>query len=268
MQPRARAQAPPRGPAPVRLRDESAAPSECPRSGDMRQRRSRPPRRFPRRSVAALARCEARPRCPARCRPLPRRALRAPRPEPHVRPRSAASSSRWSRAAWSGARDRRSPGGDAAAPLRRMHRACRVDGRAGETALLELAGHRDSRSTSAATSSFGAVRPQAYARLRPSANTRRAATSSGSSSGRSSASEPNPCSSRSPSGRSSSASTYASPAGGPTNAIVALGAEQQPDRLGRGSSFPRPSRRSRRSGRCRARCRPRGSERDSRCGAV
>ena len=67
--------------------------------------------------------------------------------------------------------------------------------------------------------------------MRPSPKTRRASTSPGSSSGRSSASASAPDSSKNPSGTSNSASTYASLAVGTDGAGIALDAEQQADRL-------------------------------------
>ena len=82
------------------------------------------------------------------------------------------------------------------------------------------------RSTAAATSSRAAARPHAYARVRPSPKTRRETSERvlvlGPQLARSSSSS---------SGRSSSASTYASSPAGPTNESSPFVAEQQPDRL-------------------------------------
>ncbi len=85
-----------------------------------------------------------------------------------------------------------------------------------------------SRSAADATSSRATALPHAYARVRPSPNTRRAITSPASPSGRSSASAASSSSSKNPSGTSSSASTYASEPSVPTEDASARAPRSSP----------------------------------------
>ena len=163
------------------------------------------------------------PRCP-------RRARAAPRAAPPPARRSRVSSS-WRRRAASSSRQaaRASPRGGAAAPRRRTRSstsswyAGRASRRCSNWPDMAI-----TRSTAAPTSSRAAARPHAYARVRPSAKTRRETSSASSSSGRSSTSA---SSSSVVGGRSSSASTYASAPGRADERVVALRPEQEPDRL-------------------------------------
>jgi hypothetical protein len=108
-----------------------------------------------------------------------------------------------------------------------------------EPPLLELPDIATSRSASAATSSRATLRPQAYARVRPSAKIRRASTSPSSSSG----AAPRALELvQQPSGRSSSASTYASLAVRADRAASPFAPSSSPIAW-RGSSCRRRSRR-------------------------